>query len=238
MVNELGGDAAENQPGHGAEASGPRHDQVHVLGFRVFDELLCRLTESRDLCGLKTHPRNFLRAPTALLSGPAGGVIGAAAVAAAAGVERALGFDMGGTSTDVSLVRSGEVERVFETVVGGVRVKAPMLRIHTVAAGGGSLCRFDGFRFTVGPESAGADPGPLCYGRPEARELLKGMAEAIAERDYGRIVVRGHTDTDRIVKPETRERFPHGNRTVAKSTALACLATSRTVPRLPLAAGV
>jgi 5-oxoprolinase (ATP-hydrolysing) len=111
------------------------------------------------------------RGPTALLSGPAGGVVGAARVAAAAGFARALGFDMGGTSTDVSLIRDGEVDRSFETLVGGVRVKAPMLRIHTVAAGGGSLCRFDGFRLTVGPESAGSDPGPLCYGSAAAREL-------------------------------------------------------------------
>ncbi|MGH0030589.1 MAG: hydantoinase B/oxoprolinase family protein [Myxococcota bacterium] len=111
------------------------------------------------------------RGPNALLSGPAGGVVGASRVAAAAGFERAVGFDMGGTSTDVSLLHAGELERAFETGVGGVRVKAPMLRIHTVAAGGGSLCRFDGFRFTVGPESAGADPGPLCYGHADAREL-------------------------------------------------------------------
>ncbi len=117
------------------------------------------------------------RGPTALLSGPAGGVVGAARVARAAGARCAVGFDMGGTSTDVSLIVDGEVERGFETEVGGIRVRAPMLRIHTVAAGGGSLCRFDGFRLTVGPESAGADPGPLCYGRrdaqgrPRAREL-------------------------------------------------------------------
>jgi 5-oxoprolinase (ATP-hydrolysing) len=111
------------------------------------------------------------RGPTALLSGPAGGVVGAARVAALAGCARAVGFDMGGTSTDVSLVEGDRMERSFETLVGGVRVRAPMLRIHTVAAGGGSLCRFDGFRFTVGPESAGADPGPLCYGHPAAREL-------------------------------------------------------------------
>ena len=117
------------------------------------------------------------RGPGALLSGPAGGVIGAARVALAAGAREAIGFDMGGTSTDVSLLRDGAVDRAFETEVAGVRVRAPMLRIHTVAAGGGSLCRFDGFRMTVGPESAGADPGPLCYdrrdatGRPLAREL-------------------------------------------------------------------
>jgi 5-oxoprolinase (ATP-hydrolysing) len=117
------------------------------------------------------------RGPTALLSGPAGGVVGAARVAREAGFASAIGFDMGGTSTDVSLVVDGEVDRTFESEVAGVRVKAPMMRIFTVAAGGGSLCRFDGFRLTVGPESAGADPGPLCYGlrdaagRPKAREL-------------------------------------------------------------------
>jgi 5-oxoprolinase (ATP-hydrolysing) len=111
------------------------------------------------------------RGPNALLSGPAGGVVGAARVAAAAGFPKALGFDMGGTSTDVSFIADGEVDRSFETLIGGVRVKAPMMRIHTVAAGGGSLCRFDGFRFVVGPESAGSDPGPLCYGRAHARAL-------------------------------------------------------------------
>jgi 5-oxoprolinase (ATP-hydrolysing) len=98
-------------------------------------------------------------------------VVGAAFVAERAGFARAVGFDMGGTSTDVSLLEPGDLPRSFETVVGGVRVVAPMLRVHTIAAGGGSLCRFDGFRFTVGPESAGAQPGPLCYGRPDAREL-------------------------------------------------------------------
>jgi 5-oxoprolinase (ATP-hydrolysing) len=103
------------------------------------------------------------RGPNALLSGPAGGVVGAARVAAQAGFARAIGFDMGGTSTDVSLVVDGETERAFESVVAGVRVRAPMLRIHTVAAGGGSLCRFDGFRSRSG-RRARADPGPLCYG--------------------------------------------------------------------------
>ncbi len=111
------------------------------------------------------------RGPNALLSGPAGGVLGASRVARAAGFERAIGFDMGGTSTDVALVAGDDTERAFETLVAGLRVRAPMLRIHTVAAGGGSLCRFDGIRLTVGPESASADPGPLCYGRASAREL-------------------------------------------------------------------
>src|SRR5690606_28561338 len=108
------------------------------------------------------------RGPGALLSGPAGGVVGAGRVAREAGWHAAIAFDMGGTSTDVSLLVDGEAERAFETQVAGLRVRAPMVRIHTVAAGGGSLCRFDGFRLSVGPESAGADPGPLCYGRRDA----------------------------------------------------------------------
>jgi 5-oxoprolinase (ATP-hydrolysing) len=129
------------------------------------------------------------RGPGALLSGPAGGVVGAARVAAALGESHAIGFDMGGTSTDVSLVVDGEVERSFESIVAGVRVKAPMLRIHTVAAGGGSLCRFDGFRLTVGPESAGADPGPLCYGLRDAGGRARATELALTDANLwlGRI---------------------------------------------------
>jgi 5-oxoprolinase (ATP-hydrolysing) len=81
-----------------------------------------------------------------------------------AGFDRIIGFDMGGTSTDVSHY-AGEFERTFETQVAGVRMRAPMMRIHTVAAGGGSICVFDGSRYRVGPESAGANPGPACYRR-------------------------------------------------------------------------
>jgi len=99
-----------------------------------------------------------------ILSGPAGGVVGAVAVGRMAGFERLIGFDMGGTSTDV-MHYDGEFERAFETEVAGVRMRAPMLRIHTVAAGGGSILGFDGARFRVGPQSAGADPGPACYRR-------------------------------------------------------------------------
>jgi len=116
------------------------------------------------------------RGPHAILSGPAGGVVACASVARQLGAPRAIGFDMGGTSTDVCRVDarpdgSVEFERVYETETAGVRVFAPMLAVHTVAAGGGSLCRFDGYRFKVGPESAGARPGPLCYGDPSASEL-------------------------------------------------------------------
>jgi len=98
-----------------------------------------------------------------ILSGPAGGVVGFSRAAEAAGFPRAIGFDMGGTSTDVSRF-DGTFEREFETEKAGVRVVAPMLSIETVAAGGGSLCGFDGVKLTVGPDSAGARPGPACYG--------------------------------------------------------------------------
>jgi 5-oxoprolinase (ATP-hydrolysing) len=100
----------------------------------------------------------------AILSGPAGGVVGMAQTGEAAGFKRLIGFDMGGTSTDVSHF-DGEYERAFETEVAGVRMRAPMMQIHTVAAGGGSILHFDGSRFRVGPDSAGADPGPMCYRR-------------------------------------------------------------------------
>jgi 5-oxoprolinase (ATP-hydrolysing) len=100
----------------------------------------------------------------AILSGPAGGVVGMAQTGHEAGLTRLIGFDMGGTSTDVSHF-DGEYERAFETEVAGVRMRAPMMLIHTVAAGGGSVLHFDGARFRVGPDSAGANPGPACYRR-------------------------------------------------------------------------
>jgi 5-oxoprolinase (ATP-hydrolysing) len=100
----------------------------------------------------------------AILSGPAGGIVGAVRTSAAAGFDQIIGFDMGGTSTDVSHY-AGELEREFETRVAGVRMRAPMMSIHTVAAGGGSILHFDGARYRVGPDSAGANPGPACYRR-------------------------------------------------------------------------
>ena len=107
---------------------------------------------------------SVFRGKDAILSGPAGGIVGMVRTAAEAGFDRIIGFDMGGTSTDVSHF-AGLYERTQETIVAGVRVRAPMLQIHTVAAGGGSICRFDGARLRVGPESAGAVPGPACYRR-------------------------------------------------------------------------
>ena len=99
----------------------------------------------------------------ALLSGPAGGVVGMVRTAANADLDKLIGFDMGGTSTDVSHY-AGEFERAYETEVAGIRVRSPMMDINTVAAGGGSILHFDGSRLRVGPDSAGADPGPTCYG--------------------------------------------------------------------------
>ncbi|WP_431985961.1 hydantoinase B/oxoprolinase family protein [Streptomyces griseoflavus] len=104
------------------------------------------------------------RGKDAVLSGPAGGIVGMARMSQLAGFDRVIGFDMGGTSTDVSHF-AGEYERVLTTQIAGVRLRAPMLDIHTVAAGGGSVLHFDGSRYRVGPDSAGADPGPACYRR-------------------------------------------------------------------------
>ena len=123
------------------------------------------------------------RGRNSILSGPAAGVVAYARLSEEAGLPGAIGFDMGGTSTDVSRYE-GDFERLYENEIGGVRIHAPMMDVHTVAAGGGSLCRYRGFRLTVGPESAGADPGPLCYGRPEA----KGLAVTDINLALGRVV--------------------------------------------------
>jgi len=114
-------------------------------------------------------PEHF-RGSRAILSGPAGGVVAVAEIARAAGLSQAIGLDMGGTSTDVCRF-AGEIPRVYELEAAGFRISTPALDIHTIAAGGGSVCALDGRRLTVGPESAGADPGPLCYGREGATEL-------------------------------------------------------------------
>ena len=132
---------------------------------------------SRESQGGKLQPRlmfmmssggltaaDLFRGKDAILSGPAAGVVGMAETGRAAGFSRLIGFDMGGTSTDVSHF-AGEYERAFETEVAGVRMRAPMMLIHTVAAGGGSVLHYDGARFRVGPDSAGANPGPKCYRR-------------------------------------------------------------------------
>ena len=110
------------------------------------------------------------RGRDAVLSGPAGGAVALREIGRLRGEAQVIGFDMGGTSTDVSRC-AGELAWVYETQISGVRLRTPIIDIHTIAAGGGSLCRFDGAKLSVGPESAGAVPGPLCYGHAEAREL-------------------------------------------------------------------
>ncbi len=133
-----------------------------VAGALDLGTVCARLLFMQSSGGL-TDARLF-QGKDAILSGPAGGIVGMVKTAAAAGYDRLIGFDMGGTSTDVSHY-AGAFERSFETEVAGVRMRAPMMDIHTVAAGGGSVCRFADGRFQVGPESAGADPGPACYRR-------------------------------------------------------------------------
>ena len=135
---------------------------------RYIDQVASELGEGVRLMFMQsngglTDARRF-QGKDAILSGPAGGIVGAVETAARAGCERIISFDMGGTSTDVAHY-DGAYERTFETLVAGVRMRAPMMMIHTVAAGGGSILSFDGARYRVGPESAGADPGPACYRR-------------------------------------------------------------------------
>ncbi len=162
----------------------PRGDTTVVDAYlspilrRYVDQVAAELPGVRLLfmqsSGGLTEARHF-RGKDAILSGPAGGIVGMAAMSAAAGLREVIGFDMGGTSTDVSH-HAGELERVFHTEIAGVRLRAPMLAIHTVAAGGGSVLHVEGddgarragprnARFVVGPDSAGADPGPACYRR-------------------------------------------------------------------------
>jgi 5-oxoprolinase (ATP-hydrolysing) len=133
---------------------------------RYVDRVAAGLPAATDLHFMQSNgglaEASAFRGKDAILSGPAGGVVGMVAASAAHGTDRLIGFDMGGTSTDVSHY-AGRFELADESVVAGVRIRAPMMQIHTVAAGGGSICRFDGMRFRVGPESAGANPGPACY---------------------------------------------------------------------------
>ncbi len=151
----------------------PRGDTTVVDAYlspvlrRYVDRVAAALGETRlyfmQSNGGLTQADRF-QGKDAILSGPAGGIVGAARTAAMAGFEQIIGFDMGGTSTDVALY-DGAFERAFETEVAGVRMRAPMMAINTVAAGGGSILHYDGARVRVGPDSAGASPGPACYRR-------------------------------------------------------------------------
>ncbi len=142
----------------------------------------------------------------AILSGPAGGIVGMARTARLAGHDKVIGFDMGGTSTDVSHY-AGEFEREFETQVAGVRMRAPMMSIHTVAAGGGSILEFDGARFRVGPQSAGANPGPASYrrGGPLAVTDANVMVGKIQPQHFPRVF--GHHGDESLDAAVVAERF-------------------------------
>ena len=142
----------------------------------------------------------------AILSGPAGGIVGMARTAAIAGHEKVIGFDMGGTSTDVSHY-AGEFEREFETQVAGVLMLAPMMSIHTVAAGGGSILAFDGARFRVGPQSAGANPGPASYrrGGPLAVTDANVMVGKVQPRYFPRVF--GVTGNESLDDAVVRDKF-------------------------------
>ncbi|WP_062981533.1 hydantoinase B/oxoprolinase family protein [Nocardia anaemiae] len=157
------------------------------------------------------------RGKDAILSGPAGGIVGMVRMSELAGFDRVIGFDMGGTSTDVSHF-AGEYERVFITQIAGVRLRAPMLDIHTVAAGGGSILHFDGSRYRVGPDSAGAAPGPACYrgGGPltvtDANVMLGRIQSAHFPRVFG---PDGNQPLDDAL---VRNRFAELAAEIAKST--------------------
>ncbi len=135
-------------------------DYVERVGQGLGDNANAQLMFMQSNGGLTQADR--FQGKDSILSGPAGGIVGAVKTCQQAGYDKIIGFDMGGTSTDVSHF-AGEYERTFETEVAGVRLRAPMMAIHTVAAGGGSILSFDGARYRVGPASAGAHPGPACY---------------------------------------------------------------------------
>jgi len=162
---------------------------------RYVDRVAAELGDSRLMFmqsnGGLTDARLF-QGKDSILSGPAGGVVGMVRTAELAGFREVIGFDMGGTSTDVSHY-DGEYERAFDTLVAGVRMRAPMMRIHTVAAGGGSILHFDGARFRVGPDSAGADPGPAAYrrGGPLTVTDCNVMLGKIQPRFFPRVFGRG-----------------------------------------------
>src|SRR5687768_4943968 len=152
-----------------------------------------------------------------ILSGPAGGIVGMVRTSEAAGFRKVIGFDMGGTSTDVSHY-AGELEREFETLVAGVRMRAPMMSIHTIAAGGGSILFFDGQRQRVGPDSAGANPGPACYRRggpltvTDCNVMLGKIQPAHFPRVFG---PRGDEPLDREI---VREKFAALAGEIARAT--------------------
>ncbi|MGI9263366.1 MAG: hydantoinase/oxoprolinase family protein, partial [Gammaproteobacteria bacterium] len=211
----------------------PRGDTTVVDAYlspvlrRYVDQLVGQLGDTR-LLFMQSHgglvEARFFRGRDSILSGPAGGVVGMVATASQAGFEQLIGFDMGGTSTDVSLF-NGTFERTFDNQVAGARIQAPMMRIHTVAAGGGSLLGFVDGRFQVGPDSAGADPGPACYRKngpltvTDANVLLgriqttwfpkvfgptgtEALDAAVVANRFGELADRVETETGKRLSPE------------------------------------
>jgi 5-oxoprolinase (ATP-hydrolysing) len=182
-----------------------------------------------------TRPEHF-HGKDAILSGPAGGIVGMARTAQAAGHPKVIGFDMGGTSTDVSHF-AGEFERAFDTEIAGVRVRAPMLSIHSIAAGGGSIVRFDGTRLRVGPQSAGADPGPASYRRggpltvTDANVLLGRIQPEFFPRVFGKNADQG---LDRAI---VEQRFRELASAMSQATQVAMGAEEAASGALRIAVG-
>lgn len=204
----------------------PRGDTTVVDGYlspvlrRYVDQVAAELPGVRlyfmQSNGGLTEAGRF-QGKDAILSGPAGGIVGAARTAGMGGFDRIIGFDMGGTSTDVALY-AGEFERAFETEVAGVRMRAPMMAINTVAAGGGSILHFDGARMRVGPDSAGAVPGPACYrrGGPLAVTDANVMVGKIQPRHFPAIFgPNGDQPLDAAI---VREKFAALAQDIARAT--------------------
>ncbi|HEX7388458.1 MAG TPA: hydantoinase B/oxoprolinase family protein [Acidiphilium sp.] len=206
----------------------PRGDTTVVDAYlspilRRYVDRVARALDGARLYFMQSHgglaEASSFEGKDAILSGPAGGIVGAARSAEAAGFERIIGFDMGGTSTDVALY-DGAFERSFDTEIAGTRVRVPMMAINTVAAGGGSILHFDGARFRVGPDSAGANPGPACYRRggpltvTDANLCLGKIQPAHFPAVFG-------PDGDQSLDAEiVRERFSAVAREVARTTGI------------------
>lgn len=186
---------------------------------RYFERLTSALGDSRLLVmqssGDLVAPSRLL-GPRSLLSGPAGGVVACEALARQLALDSVIGFDMGGTSTDVCRVEARRLPRTYEILIDGVTAVSPALDVHTVAAGGGSLCTYDNGRFQVGPESAGASPGPACYGRPEAQHLTITDVNLLLGRlvvgkfPFALDVTAAHTQANRLLEAVRREH-PHSS---------------------------
>ena len=191
---------------------------------RYVDQVASELPDVRLMFmqsnGGLTDARRF-QGKDSILSGPAGGIVGAVRASLAAGFDKIIGFDMGGTSTDVSHFAGSnltDLERSFETHIAGVRMRAPMMSIHTVAAGGGSLLHFDGSRYRVGPDSAGANPGPACYRRNGPLALTDANLMLGKIRPAFFPAVFGPSGNQRLDGEVVRSRFANLSEQIREST--------------------